>query len=79
MRGSTEMFFVVYATYFIHISLEDLLVSTADHSEELVSWHERCDDLQAWVDHTLSLLETRPVSLTSSYGSMKRQQSVTEV
>lgn len=35
--------------------------------------------MQAWIDDTLSLLETRPVSLSASFGHMKRQQSVTEV
>ncbi|XP_020912247.1 dystrophin isoform X2 [Exaiptasia diaphana] len=59
-------------------SLEGLLLSTAEQTDELVGWHERCDDMQAWVDDTLSLLETRPLTISASFGTIKRQQTVTE-
>lgn len=45
----------------------------------LASWHERCDILYGWVNDKYVRLRSRPTSPESSFGGIKRQQSVIEV
>ena len=45
----------------------------------LETWHERCDDLHGWVTDRYTRLRSRPTSPESSFGGIKRQQSVIEV
>ena len=57
--------------------LEGLQEKSQDRDEDMASWHKRCDELQTWVEQTVIRLQER--SPVSSFGAMKRQQSVTEV
>ena len=45
----------------------------------IAAWHERCDTLHEWVNDKYVRLRSRPTSPESSFGGIKRQQSVIEV
>ena len=69
----------VIITFMWYCRLGVELGASQEKQRNLASWHERCDILYGWVNDKYVRLRSRPTSPESSFGGIKRQQSVIEV